>query len=316
MRRALQRTRRSLRNRALFRRRISAVSQQKATISQQNETIVGKPWNSLRVRNKVGTEIHQGPAFAVFDFANTLFCGPYNIVAAAMEKTFGYYGIDNATFAICAKHTGPTKKQHMKSILLETAVNEQFQTIFRRKPDHVDLDEMYEIYVVQQLKLIKENLDLITLNVGAERLLHGCMMHGVRMYGTTGFPADIALLFISYLNSRYPFAGFLTAADHDTVEDMVKSIASVEEGKDGIGFGDTPTNGKAFRNAGLQSYLVSSTSALLNIEGPKHLNRISPYHYQQRIEAVERELEPHADKVIRSLNDFTFSPKIFSSHFV
>ncbi|RUS67470.1 Phosphonoacetaldehyde hydrolase [Saezia sanguinis] len=119
----------------------------------------------------------------VFDWAGTIVdfgsCAPMG----AFVELFAQFGI-RLTVAQARGPMGMAKWEHIQALLLLPEVASQWQTVYGKQPDKMDVDHLYEVFVPLNAQVISDYADIVP---GAIDVVQRLRERGLKIGSTTGY---------------------------------------------------------------------------------------------------------------------------------
>lgn len=124
---------------------------------------------------------------AVFDWAGTMIDFGSFAPMGVFVEVFRKFGID-ATIADARKPMGAPKWDHIKAMLAEPHLAEQWRQTYGQLPTDADVDRVYEVFVPMNEEVVA---DYATLVPGARETVEWLRARGMKVGSTTGYTRSI-----------------------------------------------------------------------------------------------------------------------------
>lgn len=124
---------------------------------------------------------------AIFDWAGTMIDFGSFAPMGVFVKAFERFGI-TATIAQARAPMGAAKWDHIRAMMDDPDIAEQWQETYGLRPTDADVDKIYEVFVPMNEEVVADYADLIP---GALETVHYLRERGIKIGSTTGYTRSI-----------------------------------------------------------------------------------------------------------------------------
>jgi phosphonoacetaldehyde hydrolase len=242
----------------------------------------------------------------LFDWAGTVVDHGSWAPVAVFIDVFHMHGIE-LTLEQVRKPMGMAKRDHIKVILEEPRVREEWKSRYKAEPGFADIDSLYDEFLEIQEAAILDRSGLIE---GVAELSQSLVESGIQIGATTGYPRNVMKGLIRRANEQgFTPACTITATDVPVGRPAPWMIfracerLNVYPMEQVVNVDDTVAGVLSGVNAGCWSVGVSRTGNLVGMT-EREFKELPEFERARRVESAERKLrEAGAHFVVDSVRE-------------